>query len=387
MIESEVINELFLDLEGVQKQTFWNKTLHWARQFSHYTILKGQEAQSSYGGFLNCIAVGCKAEITSFLDPWNDLKKFQHKHQQWIFGYLGYDLKNYSENLNSKNEDELAFPEMSFFIPEHIIFFDKSIKIIGDEPKEIYDAIQNSTDGAVSNHPKIKFQPSISKNEYTENVKSIKENILNGDCYELNYCFNFSAKHTVNPIDIFQRLSHTSPAPFACLYKRHNHYIISASPERFLKKEGFKIISQPMKGTVKRGNDDKMDQKLKQALQQSEKERAENMMIVDLVRNDLARTAIPGTVKVEELFGIQSFKQLHQMVSTITSEIPEGLPFTEVIKNAFPMGSMTGAPKIKVMQLIEQYEIKKRGPFSGALGFITPEMDFDFNVLIRSDIL
>jgi para-aminobenzoate synthetase component 1 len=161
-------------------------------------------------------------------------------------------------------------------------------------------------------------------------------------------------------------------------------FLLSASPERFIKKVGKKIISQPIKGTARRGANEEEDKQIKHHLFNDPKERAENIMIVDLVRNDLSRTADKGSVIVEELCGIYTFPQVHQMISTVVSELREDVHFIEAIRQCFPMGSMTGAPKVRAMKLIEKYESTKRGLFSGAVGYITPEGDFDFNVVIRS---
>ncbi|MEO5675183.1 MAG: anthranilate synthase component I family protein, partial [Chitinophagales bacterium] len=175
-----------------------------------------------------------------------------------------------------------------------------------------------------------------------------------------------------------------SPAPLACFLKHGEKFLLSASPERFLKKESRKIISQPMKGTISRSNHAESDEHAKELLGTDEKEKAENVMIVDLVRNDLARSAVAGSVSVEELFGIYSFPRVHQMISTVSATLRNDVHFTEAIRNAFPMGSMTGAPKVMAMQLIDKYEKVKRGLFSGSAGYITPGGDFDFNVVIRS---
>ncbi|MFC2104842.1 anthranilate synthase component I family protein, partial [Bacteroidota bacterium] len=188
----------------------------------------------------------------------------------------------------------------------------------------------------------------------------------------------------IDPLKTFIGFNEISPAPFSCYYKLDDKYLLSASPERFIKKSNNKIISQPIKGTIKRSLDNKNDLKLKTELFNDPKERAENVMIVDLVRNDLSRTANKASVKVEELFGIYSFKQVHQMISTVVSEVNNDINIIDVIKNAFPMGSMTGAPKVRAMRLIEQYEKTKRGLYSGSVGYITPDNNFDFNVVIRS---
>jgi para-aminobenzoate synthetase component 1 len=175
-----------------------------------------------------------------------------------------------------------------------------------------------------------------------------------------------------------------SKAPFSCYFKFDGKYLLSASPERFLKKQGSKLISMPIKGTARRGKNIEDDLALRRKLLADQKERSENVMIVDLVRNDLSRSSVEGSVKVEELFGIKTFPQVHQMVSTITGVLRDDVHFVDAIRNAFPMGSMTGAPKVRAMELIEQYEKSKRGLYSGAVGYITPEGDFDFNVVIRS---
>ena len=201
----------------------------------------------------------------------------------------------------------------------------------------------------------------------------------------MNFCHEFYAENAiVDPFEVYLKLNRVSPMPFSCFYRNKDKYLMCASPERFLKKEGSKIISQPIKGTIKRGVTPKEDEALKNQLLNDPKERSENVMIVDLVRNDLSRTAKKGSVKVDELFGIYSFPQVQQMISTVSAEVKEEHHFVDVIKYAFPMGSMTGAPKIKAMELIEKYETTKRGLYSGTAGYITPAGDFDFNVVIRS---
>ena len=231
----------------------------------------------------------------------------------------------------------------------------------------------------------INIKSRVSKEEYIECVNSIKNHIQRGDIYEMNYCLEYFAENVlIDPTIVYNELNNLSPMPFSANFHIDEYSLMCASPERFLAKRKNKIISQPIKGTAKRGSNKKEDFLLAESLKNNPKEQAENVMIVDLVRNDLSKTAQRGSVMVEELFGIKTFRQLHQMESTITSEIKKDLHFTEVIKNAFPMGSMTGAPKIRAMELIEEYEKTKRGIYSGSVGYITPEGDFDFNVIIRS---
>jgi para-aminobenzoate synthetase component 1 len=218
-------------------------------------------------------------------------------------------------------------------------------------------------------------------------VEKIRNHILEGDIYEMNLCLQFALWEVdIDPLDIYTSLTQRSPTPFSCFTRLNELYILSASPERFLRKQGEILISQPIKGTAKRHTDPGDDLRSKEALFSSEKERAENMMIVDLVRNDLARSSVIGSVHVPEIFGIYSFEQWHQMISSVTGKLRPDVYSVDAISNAFPMGSMTGAPKVKVMELIEHYEDFRRGIYSGAVGYFTPEENFDFNVVIRSII-
>jgi para-aminobenzoate synthetase component 1 len=225
----------------------------------------------------------------------------------------------------------------------------------------------------------------MSREEYLENISVLKEHIKHGDCYEINYCQEFYTKANINPISSYRRLSNISPNPFSVCYKLEQKYLLSASPERYIKRKGQKIISQPIKGTSARNiTDAETDSKLKQQLFRSPKDRSENVMVVDLVRNDLSKVCNEGSVGVEELFQVYTFPTVHQMISTITGTLKNNIDFADILKATFPMGSMTGAPKIKVMELIEKYEKSKRGVYSGAVGYISPDKDFDFNVVIRS---
>ncbi|UOQ71128.1 anthranilate synthase component I family protein [Hymenobacter cellulosilyticus] len=216
-------------------------------------------------------------------------------------------------------------------------------------------------------------------------MEAIREDILNGEVYELNLCQEFYAETVaLEPVGTFLRLLEASPTPFAGFYKWHDRYLLCASPERFLQKKGPQLISQPIKGTIRRGATPGEDERQRQLLLHDEKERAENLMIVDLVRNDLARVAQTGSVQVPELFGLYSFRHVWQMISTVQAQARPDLGLVDMLRATFPMGSMTGAPKIRAMELIEHYERTKRGLYSGSLGYVTPAGDFDFNVVIRS---
>jgi para-aminobenzoate synthetase component I len=364
------------------KSAFIRKALNWANAHSHFAYYNSNQIDYPYDGFIHCLAIGAKRILNAGQSPFEALADF---HQNtWLFGYLGYDLKNNIEKLESQNEDRLLFKDLSFFEPEHLLIFEGDELTIHSQNPRILQEIENFHPQQVKNKLS-KPTESINKAEYIKTVEKLRSHIEEGDCYEINYCQEFHGTFDeVSPVQLYTELNRISPNPFSCLQKHNGHYIISASPERFLKKVGKQLISQPIKGTRPRSSNPIEDQRLAKELRADEKELAENMMIVDLVRNDLARSSEIGSVKVEEIFGIYSFQQVHQMISTIVSEKRDIIGWVEAIKNAFPMGSMTGAPKVKVMELIEQYENTKRGPFSGAAGFISPDGDFDFNVLIRS---
>jgi len=372
------------------------KMLSWANQFGIFCFLDNHRYQTNYHSVECLLAISSKKSfIANAGNALNDLQKFLDEKPRWLFGHLGYDLKNEIESVTSSYKSRLGFPDIFFFEPTIIIrLSEKEMEIeTEDDAGNIFEAIMQSDQGIVLHNDPINIQQRVSKKEYIETIEQLKKHILRGDCYEINYCMEFFAEDAVvDPLSVYQKLSKTSPNPFSALYKLEDKWLICASPERFLKKEGNKILSQPIKGTSSRFlKDDREDKKSKEELYKSEKDRSENVMVVDLVRNDLARVCKEGSVKVDELFGIYSFPQVHQMISTISGELKDEISFTEIIKATFPMGSMTGAPKRRVMELIDQYERSGRGIFSGAVGYITPEIDlpagqagFDFNVVIRS---
>lgn len=363
------------------------KLLHFANTYSFVIFTNGNNIPYLYQPYRNLLAFGNTSLATKISD-FTTLASFLQNNKKWLFGNLGYDLKNRIENLKSENKPIDSFAEIFFFEPEYVI------EIIGEE----YLFLKGDKDIFLDKYAQFflvddNFEQSTttihsltSKSDYLANVEKIKNHIIEGDIYEANYCIAFEKYADINPVSTYLQLNNLSPAPFSCFYKQNDNYLLCASPERFIKKEGNKLISQPIKGTSKRSANKEEDENNKQQLLYSEKERAENLMIVDLVRNDLAKSSNAGTTQVEELFGIYSFAQVHQMISTVTSEIKTNFSEAEIIKNAFPMGSMTGAPKIKTMELIERYENFKRGIFSGSVGYFTPDKDFDFNVVIRSII-
>ncbi|WP_316793874.1 anthranilate synthase component I family protein [Pedobacter frigoris] len=366
---------------------FKQKALQWAGSFDSCCCLDSNDYQDPYGAFDFLIAAGIDKSITHTSgNAFGSLKSFYDEHRNWMFGLLGYDLKNETETLNSANTDELGFPDLFFFIPQYLfVIAHGEIKVLIGNEEDILDQINNSApeDKTAGMRPEIMNR--IAKDAYIKTVKQLQQHILKGDLYEVNFCQEFFARHaSIDPLGIYRELNKISPTPFSGFFKIKDRYILSASPERFICKRQNRLISQPIKGTAKRSADPVEDESIKVSLQQDEKERAENVMIVDLVRNDLTKSAVKGSVKVEELFGIYGFRQVYQMISTVSAELAPEVHIVDVLKNAFPMGSMTGAPKVKAMELIEQYESSKRGAYSGSFGYITPDGDFDFNVVIRS---
>lgn len=311
----------------------------------------------------------------------------------WSFGYFSYDLKNELEELKSNNIDALGFPELFFFQPEIVLTVKSNILSVhyyeSTTSKGVIDDLiaklfaYSSFANSISQN--IIFKSRYTKQEYLDTIHQVKKHIARGDIYEMNLCQEFYTEDCIiEPADVFNQLYQVSPTPFAAFLKVNNKYLMSASPERYIRKEGDLIISQPIKGTAPRKSNVVEDEKVKLELSGDIKERAENVMIVDLVRNDLSKVATRGSVKVNELCGIYTFPQVHQMISTVTCKLQPNLSLIEPIKATFPMGSMTGAPKVRAMQLIEEFERTKRGLFSGAVGYFAPNGDFDFNVVIRS---
>jgi len=374
------------------------KLLRWAQQFEQNCVLESNTLETigtsdPYSSLECLVAIGAHSQVSGVgEEDFDRLKSYVDKTGDWVFGYLAYDLKNQIEDLSSNNDDFLKFPVMHFFQPEIICELRDGQLRIGylkgekseDNIDRIYREILN-WELSEEEQAFIDVKARVSKEEYLNSVGELKKHIAYGDIYEVNYCQEFYAEDvSVAPIPVYERLNAISKAPFSSFYRNGTNYLASASPERFMKKTGQTLVSQPIKGTKRRGESEDLDQLYKEELAKSQKEQSENVMIVDIVRNDLSKSAVKGSVEVEDLFGIYTFEQVHQMISTVKCKLEGNVHPVDAIKDAFPMGSMTGAPKIRAMQLIEEFELTKRGLFSGAVGYITPELDFDFNVVIRS---
>lgn len=378
---------------------FKSNLLAWAQRFDKVVWLDSNNPNNNNSNYNSSdfdaiLAVDAYSELKcGFENSFQKLKKYQKKKfNDFIFGYLSYDLKNDVENLTSNNFDGLHFPDLYFFQPKKLFFIKDNlltVKYISDFDDEIESDVtmiqffENNHEDLSENEIKIKLR--IQKDEYHQKLETILNHISRGDIYEVSFCQEFYGEDSeINPQRVYENLNEISASPFASFLKLNDNYLLSASPERFLKRTKNTIISQPIKGTIKRGVTNIEDENLKKQLANDLKERAENIMIVDLVRNDLSRTAIKGSVKVVELCEVYSFKQVHQLISTVVSEVNPETNSVDIIKSLFPMGSMTGAPKIAAMKIIEDLEETKRGLFSGAVGYFSPTGNFDFNVIIRS---
>jgi para-aminobenzoate synthetase component I len=367
---------------------FKTRMLNWANQFGIFCFLDNNNYAP--GNSFPCIlAAGSNATIKLKAgSAYPDLRKFHEENPGWLFGHFGYDLKNETEHLSSEHTDKTGFGLGCFFSPQILITLKSSevnIECGQRNASEIYKEIIEQEIPDLPN--KItSIDHALNYEKYADIISKLRHHIKIGDCYEINFCQEFFSHNSmIDPVATYCALSERSPNPFAALYKVDTHYCICGSPERFLKKTGNVVISQPMKGTSSRDHEDPVRDRLnKEYLLGSSKERSENVMIVDLVRNDLSKVCTEGSVQVEELFGVYSFPRVHQMVSTIKGLVKDDLHWTEIIKATFPMGSMTGAPKKRVMELIEQYECTGRGLFSGSIGYVKADGDFDFNVVIRS---
>jgi para-aminobenzoate synthetase component I len=358
------------------------RALHWGAAFPHCVYLDSNDLQYPQGAFVRQLAVaGAGAENSHSLaalsgQPANDAPRF---------GFLTYDLKNDIEALQSENFAGFAWPGLHFFWPETWLVWRADMLEIHGRAESVLGQILAQSVPSAAALAVPAMHPRLPKTDYLRAVEAIREDILNGEVYELNLCQEFYAENVaLSPVEIFWQLMQASPAPFAGFVRWHEHFLLCASPERFLAHRSGELISQPIKGTIRRGATPAADEHQRKTLLHDEKERAENLMIVDLVRNDLARVAQTGTVRVPELFGLYPFRHLWQMISTVTADLRPGTGLAEILRATFPMGSMTGAPKIRAMQLIEHYERSRRGLYSGSIGYADANGAFDFNVVIRS---
>ncbi|MGD1998735.1 MAG: anthranilate synthase component I family protein [Flavobacteriaceae bacterium] len=367
------------------------KLLSWSKQFSTSVWLDSNQYPSEHSRYECILAVEALSQLSySDKGSFEALRHYIHQKKDWLFGYLGYDLKNDIELLESRQNDAVGLPDLCFFQPKRLwVSVDNHFEAhypAGIDPVHDWENIQSVT---LENNPvdpeSVLLKSRISPESYKEKAQSLLNNIHKGDIYEVNFCMEWYAHQMgLQPYDIYAQLNTISKAPFSALMQINDHFLMCASPERFLNKQGSNLCSQPIKGTAKREADYILDHAQAQRLANDPKEQAENIMIVDLVRNDLSKVAKRGSVSVLEKCKVYAFKQVYQMISTVKAQLDSNFDQIDALRSCFPMGSMTGAPKVRAMELIEEHEQSKRGLYSGALGYFNPNGDFDFNVVIRS---
>ncbi len=364
--------------------------LNWLEKFNTFCFLDSNRYEAREANYDLLAGAGCKRFFESSAQ--NALDSFQElldKGHGWLFGHLGYGLHTRERCPGQVRPDPLGFADLYFFEPEIVLELrGNKLTIHADDPQEIFHEIEHCIRRQSEDEGRLQTEihSGITKDRYLEIFRKLQGHLHRGDCYEINFCQEFFADGVqIDPFTLFRKLTQVSPNPFSGFYRLQDKWLLCASPERFLQKKGNRLVSQPIKGTLSRDQRGGTGLETeREKLRTSAKDRSENVMVVDLVRNDLSQVCIEGTVKVEELFGIYSFPQVHQMISTVSGELVESIQFSEIMHATFPMGSMTGAPKRRVVELIDRYEMAKRGLFSGALGYLDPSGDFDFNVVIRS---
>ena len=359
--------------------------LYWANRYNIFCFLDNQQYAVRPHRFELLLAIGTRDSYIS--NSLEGLDNYLASNPGWKFGHLGYGLRTSIHQQRGDKESKIHFPDLFFFTPLVLLQVKGSeLQIEADDPDAVWQAIRAQPIEVDRIPSPLSIHQRMSREDYLETIRKLQHHIVRGDCYEINFCQEFFAENArIDPVDTFFRLTELSPNPFTAFYRYGQQFLLCASPERYLSKRGMQILSQPMKGTIRRDLENpESDRQLKQHLIDSAKDRTENVMVVDLVRNDLSMVCKQSSVIVEELFGVYTYPQVHQMISTIRGELQEGKSFSDIIRATFPMGSMTGAPKLRVMELIDQYEVSGRGIFSGSVGYIDPDGDFDFNVVIRS---
>lgn len=370
--------------------SFKKKALLWASKFSTCAIYDSNSySQDKYATYEWLLGADALRFVPVQKNTFESINSFQKEHNCWLMGYISYDVNSENKVSDAPPPDTVQFESAIFFEPRYVMYItkDNRLHILRNYPEAIalYDLILSLPENTSEKATPISLQSRMQKDDYIAKVKQVQDAIRNGYTYELNLCRELFAENiTIHAESLFLSLNDIARAPFSAFIRNEDQYILCTSPERFIAKHNNKLISQPIKGTIRRGSSTEEDALLKAQLYHDTKERAENIMICDLVRNDLTPFAITGSIKVNELFGIYSFTAVHHMISTVECTLEQPDLYMQAIENAFPPGSMTGAPKIKTMQLIDAYECTKRGVFSGTIGYITPEKNADFNVIIRT---
>lgn len=377
------------ELRDTERHPLKERLVKACGRYDHALFLDSNGHRDRWSQYAWMAALGDHKLLNSSQHSFASLKEFFTANRDWLFGHLSFELKNQVEHLSTRHPAAFSFPSLSFFVPDTLVYqqdqriFCESYSL-GNE-SELEALLSDLPLGVAETPAGVQLEARQSREDYLRHVAALKEELQYGNIYEINYCTELAAHARLADVpSIFNKLNSQTRAPFAAFYKHSDQYLLCASPERYLQKHGERVISQPIKGTAPRYEDAERDKLARQALMESEKERSENVMITDLVRNDLSRTAQKGSVRVEELFGIYSFATVHQMITTISSQLDPRHSLSDLLATTFPMGSMTGAPKVKALELIDKHETFARGLYSGSVGYISPVGDCDFNVVIRS---
>lgn len=361
-----------------------------ATQWPCVALLHSGDQKDPYGQYDWLFALGQHP----FVQDQADLSVVDHwlaSHaENYRFGVLSYDLRLQLEILPDQHRKDQLLPDVAFFDAEVVISCANGVvRWERGSPEQLWGA--SIPEALEPQSVSWNFHTAMERDQYLEAFERVQQLLQQGDLYEMNLCRPFwspipeQAAHQTE--SLFLHLLRTNPAMQSGYFRCGHHVVISSSPERFLCKRGMQLLSEPIKGTTARHPNSEEDQRRKELLRNHPKERSENVMIVDLVRNDLSRLCTPGSVVVDELFAIRTLAKVHQMVSIVRGELEANLPFSQILQATFPMGSMTGAPKVAAMREIDRLEVFRRGWYSGSLGYFTPQNSFDFNVLIRSVVI
>jgi para-aminobenzoate synthetase component 1 len=307
-------------------------------------------------------------------------------------GLFGYDLGKLFEPLPNKNADEYSTPDMAVGIYAWSIIKDNlkqrfylcHLDQYSHPSVEDIQRLVNNGKSPNSFRLTSQWQANMSQDQYTQKLSSISSYLQAGDCYQINLAQRFSANYTGDEWQAYQRLRTANQAPFSAFIRLADSVVMSISPERFLSVNQRVVQTKPIKGTRPRSNNAIEDQQQIESLLSAEKDRAENLMIVDLLRNDLSKHCQPGSVKVPELFKLESFAAVHHLVSTVTGKLKVTSSALDLLQGAFPGGSITGAPKVRAMQIIDELEPNNRNIYCGSIGYLGVFGDMDTNICIRT---
>ena len=309
-------------------------------------------------------------------------------------GLFSYDLGRHCEQINNNAIKDIDVPAMAIGIYKHAIVFNhknKQFHVVSRSTKQAHQQYINDLLNTLETYPTPsnfvggqQWQHQINKTQYQEKFNKVQAHLRQGDCYQVNLTQRFELPYQGNEYNAYLALANNNETPFSGFIRLDNCVVMSLSPERFLQTHQQHIQTKPIKGTIARSKDKIKDRQLAQQLRDSEKDQSENLMIVDLLRNDIGRNAIAGSVDVPALFEIESFENVHHLVSTITAQLPDDVTPIQLLRDAFPGGSITGAPKISAMNIIDNLEPSRRSVYCGSIGYISADGNMDTSITIRT---